>query len=196
MRSGFERSEFFTIRRVLLLRNVPCVVDQGPFGGCVVRKFVFRLSRVLRYQQQRQRQAELQLRKATQMLQLAQARRQQLATRLQQATASLDHATGAEFPLTLRINGVHHWSQGERQLQQAQTEIQQAEQALQVASQGWLQIKQKVEALDLLFNQRRQEHRKYANRHAQTELNEMAVNRWSRPLPVAAGDTASQEIRS
>lgn len=164
-------------------------------GDLRVRRFQFRLARVLRYQQQRQRQAEIELRKKAQALQLAQTQRTKIATELQQAIAGLAAVPVPEFQMTLRLNGVRHSSQVEQRLHQAQTDIQQAQQELQAASQHWLQLKRKVAVLDVLFEQQRQEHRKRVQRQDEAELSEMVVQRWSRAQPAAEGERAGQGSR-
>ena len=164
-------------------------------GDVQVRRFQFRLARLLRYQQQRKRQAEIELRKKAQVLQLAQKRRTGIAAELRQATAALAAVPASEFQMTWRLNGVRHSSQMEQRLHQAQVDIQQAQQELQAASQHWLQLKRKVAVLDVLFEQRRQEHRKGVQRQDEAALSEMVVQRWSRSQPAAGGARAGQGSR-
>ena len=160
-----------------------------------MRRFEFRLARVLRYQQQRKRQAEIELRKKAQALQLSQKRETRIATELRQANTGLAAVPAPEFQLTLRLNAVRHVSQVEQRLHQAQTAVQQAQQELQAASQHWLQIKRKVAVLDVLFEQQRQAHQKSVRRQDEAALSDMVVQRWSRSQSAAGGERASEESR-
>jgi flagellar export protein FliJ len=143
-----------------------------------VKKFQFRLERLLRFHQQRQKQAELHLGQAASERAAALAERHRIQQQIDRG-CQLNESVGGSIDPGARCNGVWHVEQLGRVLTVAQEKLKQADQRFREADRVRTEITQSVEALLHLRSQQRNEHRDEASRQQQIELDEVVMRQWS-----------------
>ncbi|HZU37498.1 MAG TPA: hypothetical protein VFA18_16375 [Gemmataceae bacterium] len=145
-----------------------------------MRRFQFRLERVLKWKQQRERLAELRQQQARVILDAALAQVEQLASQIQQTAADLEQRGVASQSASVWLACYQHTAQLGQALEQAEGKVRQVERQLQQANAARARIATEVESLQLLKRQQWQEHRRQRQRLEQTELDEAGMNQWLR----------------
>lgn len=173
-----------TCRR-LLLRARPC--DPWATLECTMKRFQFQLEKLLRYHQQRQKQAELLMVRAGRELEATQAAVQDLERQID-TTCRLPERIGQPIEPALREQSLRLAHQLCETLRSAQDRLKAAERRFREAQGQHTAVTQQVEALLLLRSQRWQEHLDEANRQQQIELDDAVMKQWSRRSAAAALD--------
>jgi len=143
-----------------------------------VKKFQFRLERLLRFHQQRQKQAELRLGQAALEREAALAEVDRIQQQIVRA-CQLNESVGGSIDPSTRINAVWHVEQLGRVLTAAQEKLKLADQRFREADRERMEITQSVEALLHLRGQQRNEHRDETARQQQIDLDEVVMRQWS-----------------
>ncbi|MBS0202390.1 MAG: hypothetical protein JSS49_05775 [Planctomycetes bacterium] len=143
-----------------------------------MKKFQFRLQRLLWYHQQRQKQAEVELQQVAMQRELALADVQGIRRQIELA-CQLPEQVGQVINLSARQNVAGHLQELGRVLTAAQEKLQAREQRLREASQVCTQITKDVEGLLHLRVQQLEEHREEASRQHQIVLDEVVMRQWS-----------------
>ncbi|MEK6257846.1 MAG: hypothetical protein AABP62_04420 [Planctomycetota bacterium] len=143
-----------------------------------MKKFLFRLERLLRFHQQRQKQAELHLGQAALERELALAEVNRIQQQIERA-CQLNESVGGSIDPRARINAVWHVEQLGRVLTAAQEKLKLADQRFREADRERVEITQSVEGLLHLRGEQHNEHRDEAARQQQIELDEVVMRQWS-----------------
>ncbi len=151
-----------------------------------MRRFHFRLERVLQWKQQRQRQAEIRQQQAQWVLAAAKTATEQLSARLVQAAQALEAQIGQPIPVASWLARQDHGAQIRRALETAEADVQLANQKLQEAEALRTQIATEVEALLVLRQRQWQAYQEEAVHTEQNRLDELGLRRWQK----AQGDDA------
>lgn len=144
-----------------------------------MKRFSFQLEKLLRYHQQRQKQAELMLVRAGHELQTAQTAVRELQRQIDVA-CRLPERVGRPIEPVLREQSLRLAQQLELSLRPARDRLKAAERHYREAQNQHTAVTQDVEALLLLRAQRWQEHLDEANRQQQIELDDVVMKQWSR----------------
>lgn len=143
-----------------------------------MKKFQFRLQKLLWYHQQRQKRAEVMLQRAVML-------RQGAFSEVQAVQAAIDHAcrhsesAGMLVNISSRESVAEHLQTLERTLTAAQKKLMQMEQQLREASQVCTQITRDVEGLLHLRAQQLVDHTDEVARQQQIVLDEVVMRQWS-----------------
>lgn len=144
-----------------------------------MKRFLFRLERVLKLKQQRERLAELRQQQARQLVEAARAEVSRLTEQLRQTAGALHgKAAGPVAADTWIAHYVHSARLGQA-LESAEVHVQRALQRLQEAAAQRTKIAQEVEALQHLRDQQWEEHRQDMLRSEQIRLDELGMRRWT-----------------
>ena len=143
-----------------------------------MKRFEFSLERLLRIKRQQERMAELEQRRAQDVVAQARARldalRDQLVRISDRFSAAIGHAMApqqwaAAYDMTERLGTSIHVSEGE---------VEQAEQKLLVAAQERAQLATEVEAISTLRRQQWELWRQEAQKADQDRLDEVGLRLW------------------
>lgn len=156
-----------------------------------MKKFQFRLQRLLWYHQQRQKQADVQLQQAAWQRDMADegvlAVHRQIASECQ----LLDqHSLTAD--ISVRQNAMLHLDRLDRDLTAAREKLKLADQRLRETQKVRADITQEVEALVHLRSQQQMEHRDEVARLQQIVLDEVVMRQWS----MRDSDLAAESVQS
>ena len=151
-----------------------------------MKRFLFRLERVLKLKQQRERLAELRQQQARQLVEAARAEVSRLTEQLQQTAGALRGKGAGPVPAGTWIAHYVHSAQLGQALESAEVHVQRALQRLQEAAAQRTKIAQEVEALQHLRGQQWQEHSQDMMRAEQVRLDELGMRRWT-AAPLAGG---------
>lgn len=143
-----------------------------------MKKFQFRLQRLLWYHQQRQKQAEVLLQQAAMQRELAFAEVLDVRKQIELA-CRLPEQAGGLVDLSARLNVAEHLQGLGRILTAAQEKLQASEQRLREANQVCTQITKDVEGLLHLRVQQLEDHRDEVARQHQIVLDEVVMRQWS-----------------
>ena len=143
-----------------------------------MKKFQFRLERLLRFHQQRQKQAELRLGQAALERERELAEVSRIQSQVDRA-CQLNESVGGLIDPGARLNAVWHVEQLGQVMTAAQEKLKLADQRFREADQARMEITQSVEGLLHLRGQQRNEHRDEAARQSQIELDEVVMRQWS-----------------
>lgn len=143
-----------------------------------MKKFQFSLERVLRYHEQRLKQAELRVAVAAAERNAAQTAVFDCEQRIEQACQTSE-TVGAIINPAIRTNVAALVEQLSKILKTAQERLKAAEQRFRETDQVRIQIDRDLEGFKQLRDLRRQEHRDEVNRQQQVELDEVVMRRWS-----------------
>lgn len=152
-----------------------------------MKRFHFQLEKLLRYHQQRQKQAELEMVRAGHEVEAAQAAVRELEQRIESA-CRLPERIGRPIEPALREQSLRLAQHLAESLRPAQDRLKAAERHYREANGQHTAVTQQVEALLLLRTQRWQEHLDEANRQQQIELDDAVMKQWSRRSLVAEID--------
>ncbi len=144
-----------------------------------MKRFHFQLEKLLRYHQQRQKQAELMLAHAGRERAAAQEAVQELERRID-ITCRLPERVGRLIEPALREQSLRHAQQLSETLQRAQNRLKEADRRFREAQGQYTAVTQQVEALLHLRSQRWEEHLDEGNRQQQIELDDIVMKQWSR----------------
>ena len=144
-----------------------------------MKRFHFQLEKLLRYHQQRQKQAELLLARAGTELEAARSVVVELERQID-ATCRLPERVGRLVDPALREQSLRLAQQLCETLQPTQDRLKEAERRFREAQSQHTAVTQQVEALLLLRSQRWQEHQDEAARLQQIELDDVVMKQWSR----------------
>lgn len=158
-----------------------------------MKRFSFQLEKLLRYHQQRQKQAELQMLHAGQELEVAQAAVRDLEQRIE-AVCRLPERAGQPIEPALREQSLRLAQHLEESLRPAQDRLKAADRCYREAHDQHTAVTQQVEALLLLRSQLWQEHLDETNRQQQIELDDAVMKQWSR-RSLAAEIEDSEPVR-
>lgn len=143
-----------------------------------MKKYQFRLERLLRFHQQRQKQAELRLGQAALERERALAEVNRIHLQIERG-CQLNESVGGSIDPHARINAVWHVEQLGRVLTAAQEKLKLADQRFREADRERMEITQSVEALLHLRGQQRNDHRDETARQQQIDLDEVVMRQWS-----------------
>jgi flagellar export protein FliJ len=143
-----------------------------------VKKFQFRLQRLLWYHQQRQKQAEVRLQQAAMQREAAQGVVLEIQRQIEQA-CRLPEQVGKLIDVTARQNMTGHLQNLGRSLTAAQEKLKQTEQRLREADQARAQVTRDVEGLLHLRSEQLVEHGDEVARQQQIVLDEVVMRQWS-----------------
>jgi flagellar biosynthesis chaperone FliJ len=144
-----------------------------------MKRFQFQLEKLLRYHQQRQKQAELLLSRAAREQESAQAAVRELERRIDLA-CQLPERVGRSIEPVLREQSLRHAQQLCETLPAVQETLKAAERRFREAQRHHTAVTQQVEALLHLRSQRWQEHLDEAARQQQIALDDVVMKQWSR----------------
>lgn len=143
-----------------------------------MKKFQFRLQRLLWYHQQRQKQAEVRLQQAAMQREMAFAGVQAVERQIEQA-CRLPEAAGRVVNLSARQNMAAHLQQLGKYLTAAEEILQKADQRLREATDVRTRITKDVEGLLHLRVEQLAEHSDEVARQQQIVLDEVVMRQWS-----------------
>ena len=143
-----------------------------------MKKFQFRLQRLLWYHQQRQKLAEVTLQQAAMQREAAFAEVQDVQQQIERA-CRLPEQVGRLVDLSARQNVVSHLQTLERTLTAAEEKLKLTDQRLREANQVRTEITKNVEGLLHLRVQQQEEHRDEVSRQQQIVLDEVVMRQWS-----------------
>ncbi len=143
-----------------------------------MKKFQFRLQKLLWYHQQRQKQAEVRLRQAFMERETVLAERVKIEQEIER-TCQLPEQPGHLINVSSRQNVAAHLQLLGRTLTATQEKLKLMDQRLREANQALTQITKDVEGLLHLRTQQQQEHRDEVNRQQQIVLDEVVMRQWS-----------------
>lgn len=153
-----------------------------------MKRFHFQLDKLLRYHQQRQKQAELLLVRASHEIEAARAAVFTLEQQIE-AACRLPERVGRPIEPALREQSLRHAQHLAESLRPAADRLKQAEQRYREAQGELVSITKQVESLLLLRSQRWQEHVDEATRQQQVELDDAVMKQWSRRATLAAAES-------
>ena len=143
-----------------------------------MKKFHFRLERVLRYHQQRLKQAELMVAQAAMEREAARLEVLQCQQRIDRA-CQLNESVGGLVNPTIRANVTAHVDQLGAILAAAQERLKVAWQRFREQDRARALISEDSEGLLHLRDQQRHEHRDDLARQQQIDLDEVVMRKWS-----------------
>ncbi len=143
-----------------------------------MQKFQFSLERLLRFHQQRLKQAELKLRHAAMERAAAVAEVERVERQIEEA-CRLNEAAGSWIEPAARINSARLLDVLSQTLTVAQEKLMGADQRFREVREECTKVTQSVDAFQHLRHTKRIEHRDEANRQQQIELDEVVMRRWS-----------------
>ena len=143
-----------------------------------MKRFHFRLERVLKLKQQRERLAELRQQQARQVVEAAKAEVARLTEQLRQTAGALGGKLGGAVPASAWVAHYEHSAQLGQALQSAEARVERALRGLHEASAQRTQIAREVESLLYLRRQQWDEHWKDVARAEQVQLDEQGMRRW------------------
>lgn len=143
-----------------------------------MKKFQFPLERILRYHQQRLKQAELRVAQAAMERNAAQAAVQHCQAQIDQA-CQINEVVGGLINPAIRANVTTHLEQLTRNLATFKERLKTAEQRFRELDRVRADINQDLEGFKQLRELRRREHQDEVNRQMQIELDEVVMRRWS-----------------
>lgn len=143
-----------------------------------MKKFEFRLERVLRYHQQRLKQAEFQLAQAARERDAAKTAVDHFQMLIELACQSTETA-GVLINPAVRANLTDHVDRLGVMLSAARDRLKATEQRFRETERVRAEINQETEGFSQLRNLRRQEHREEVEHRQQIELDEVVMRKWS-----------------
>lgn len=143
-----------------------------------MKKFQFRLQRLLWYHQQRQKQAEVHLQQAVMQREAASAEFDNVQRQIER-TCQLPEQAGRLVDIAARQNRAEFLQTLGRTLTAAQEKLQKADRQLREANQVHTQITKEVEGLLHLRAQQKAEHGEEVDRQHQIVLDEVVMRQWS-----------------
>jgi flagellar biosynthesis chaperone FliJ len=143
-----------------------------------VRRFEFRLDRVLKVKQQRERLAELRQHQARAAVEAAEARRAAFQEQLQRVATALAGQMGQTVDASFWMAHYRRSAQLTDALRTAEVQIQQATQKWQDACAERTRIATEVEALLYLRRQQWETYSREAQREHQERLDEVGLRGW------------------
>jgi len=143
-----------------------------------MKKFQFRLQKLLWYHQQRQKQAEVRLRQAVMERETVLAERLRIEQEIER-TCRLPEQAGQLVSLSARQSLTAHLQLLGQTLTATQEKLKLMDQRLREANQALTEITKDVEGLLHLRAQQQQEHRDEVNRQQQIVLDEVVMRQWS-----------------
>lgn len=155
-----------------------------------MKRFDFRLQRVLKLKQQRERLAELRQRQARQVLDAARAEVARLWEQLGHTAGALTGKLGGAVPASAWVAHYDHSVQLSKILETAEAREQRAEQGVQEAAALHTRIAQEVEALLCLRGQQWASHWQEVARADQVRLDELGLRRWRAARATEESDAA------
>jgi len=143
-----------------------------------LKKFQFRLQRLLWYHQQRKKQAEVHLQQAAWQREAAQAEMIDVLVQIEKA-CQLRETVGQEVNVAARQNATSHLQSLGRILTASEEKLKLADQSLREAQGVCAEITREVEALVHLRTQQQLEHQDEVARQQQIVLDEVVMRQWS-----------------
>ena len=151
-----------------------------------MKRFDFRLAKLLKYHQQRQKQADLALHRASLDRDAAQNEVTHLHEQIENA-CRLNEAVGKPIEPTRREQSLRHAEQICQTLQVAEEKFKVAERCFREAQSQRTAITQDVEMLLHLRTRELSEHQDEIARRQQIELDDVVMKRWSRQSRMKIG---------
>lgn len=149
-----------------------------------MKRFHFQLEKLLRYHQQRQKQAELILARVGRERVVAQESVQELERRID-ITCRLSERVGQPIVPALREQSLRLAQQLSETLQTAQETLSAVERRFREAQAHYTAVTQQVEALLHLRSQRWEEHVDEVSHQQQIELDDVVMKQWSKRAVLA-----------
>ncbi len=143
-----------------------------------MKKFEFRLQKLLWYHQQRQKQAEVQLQQAAMQREAAAAEVQRVEHQIDEA-CRLRESAGSLINIGVRQSIADHLQALGRTLTAAREKLQKTEVRLREANQVCMQIEKDVEGLLHLRAQQFEEYQDGIAHQQQIALDEVVMRQWS-----------------
>jgi len=144
-----------------------------------MKKFQFSLDSVLRYHQQRERQAELDLREAS-LVRLACITEVRTIEEEMDLTCHLGETIGGKIDPQARTSSVVRLSWLGETLKGAKEKLKVAEQRFREAEKACRELAQKVESFSHLRTERKTEYLAEVARQHQIEVDEFVIQKWKR----------------
>ncbi len=143
-----------------------------------MKRFIFRLDRVLKIKEQRQRVAELRQQQARLAVENIRAEMAALANALRTTAAALETQVGRTVPVGAWASHYVHSTQIGERLRAAEARLQRAVAELEAAAALRTKITTEVEALLTLRDRQWQDHCDEDRALRQNQLDELALSRW------------------
>jgi flagellar export protein FliJ len=159
-----------------------------PLPGVVVKRFEFRLQRLLHLKEQEKKLSELAVLQARTALDFVLAEKAQLLESLQQTAMALQGKVGQPVAVADWMVGQMHTGRITASLESTEQKIQKAKQQLLSAVQTQMTLARDVEALSHLRSREWKEYRRKIAAAQQDQLDEVGLRRW-RP------EGSTQEMR-
>ena len=150
-----------------------------------MKRFHFQLEKLLRYHQQRQKQAELLLARTLQEVEAARAAVRELERQID-VTCRLSERVGQPIEPAIREQSLRRAQQLCETLRPAEDRLKATERRFREAQSQHTAVTQQVEALLSLRSQRWQEHQDETARLQQIELDDVVMKQWSRRNQIEA----------
>lgn len=156
-----------------------------------MKRFQFRLERVLRLKEQRERLAELRQQQARLAVEAARARVSLLQEELTRAARSLQDKVGRAAASGEWVAGAEHTARLGKALGAAEADVRRADEDLRAAAVERTRVATEVEALLHLRQEAWQVHHEEAQRDEQERLDELGMRRWQREQTPGRPGTAA-----
>jgi flagellar biosynthesis chaperone FliJ len=143
-----------------------------------MKRFSFRLERVLRLKRQRERQAELRQRQIRSQVEGARMQLRITQERMMREASELAGRTAQSLAAELHIAAVQYLTQVHRHVEVAEAQVRKTEQLLQEANNQRATIHREVESLVFLRRVKWQEHQRDTAQATQQQLDDMSLRRW------------------
>lgn len=154
-----------------------------------MKRFEFRLERVLKLKRQRERLVELRQQRARLMVETVEARILAIRNELTRNSLGLVSKIGQALPAGSWQGVQLHAISLDRELEKAEAELRRAMQELEQAAAALRQAVSEVEALLYLRRRAKEAHHDAVERAEQVRLDELGLQRWQ-----AARDSAEGEF--
>lgn len=153
-----------------------------------MKRFTFQLDKLLRYHQQRQKQAELLLVRASHEREAARTAVRALEQQIE-ASCRLPEQIGRPIEPALREQSLRHAQHLSESLRAAEDRLKEAERRYREAQEHLTAVTKQVEALLSLRSQSWQQHLDEATRQQQVELDDAVMKQWSRRAQLSADES-------
>lgn len=147
-----------------------------------MKRFEFRLDRVLHYKERREQQAELEEQRLAAALNVQDGEISALERRLKQLAEDWSNQSARALDLTAWLNNARGAERLQRELITAQARRLQTLQALQAAAVRRRQAALEAEALRQLRRRRKDQHEAAAAKAEQVQLDEISLRRWQNEI--------------
>lgn len=154
-----------------------------------MKHFTFQLDKLLRYHQQRQKQAELLLVRASHELEATRTSVRALEQQIE-VSCRLPEQIGRPIEPALREQSLRHAQHLSESLRAAEDRLKEADRRYREAQEHLTAVTKQVESLLSLRSQNWQQYLDEATRQQQVELDDAVMKQWSRRAQLSANENA------